>query len=146
MIKQLALAGLVIIGTAHARLGETKEQAAERYGYGRPASHDEQVLHYQFKGFLITAQYRTGQIGILTYVKMAGDKPVKLSKAELTKLLSVNSGGSEWSQRPGGGVSGTLWETEDKKRKAYYHSQNCTLTVSLVDAKNEEKEDPLDGF
>ena len=124
-------AALVAVGSAQARLGETREQIIQRYGQPiRPLS---RLLNYddkghwgtffQFNGYIITVMFDAGSVSVReAYSRWDG---LPLRDTETFKFLDSNAGGHTWKQVPNPDVLdvNTLdWLRSDDEVIAFYNS------------------------
>lgn len=139
--------------TSLARIGETQQECATRYGKGTPGKGG---TFYHKGGMRIMAIFWNDKAGCLIFGKIernALNKPKEMSAAEQEALLEANGGGSEWVKSKGIEISRKSWTTADGKAVAQYDEFEGTLIISSAEYlkhKNEERakeeKKALDGF
>ena len=104
---------LVFSTSIFARIGETLDQCAARYGKAKVT----ETGSYEFlKGdFDVEATFDKGICVEITY-SLENDKPIPLPKIQ--ECLTENSGAVEWTLADV--EDGTTWETTDGKLRAIY--------------------------
>jgi len=108
------LAALLLSTTCFARLGETKDQAAARYGKPvkcEPESGAE-CCTYNAARFTIKCYFIDGIVGAL--LVSTPDK-TPFSEDEITVLQNANSGGSAWIKQLGQPQGVWQWDRADGK-------------------------------
>ena len=143
-----------VITTAHARLGDTPDQLAARYG--QPLTEiDEKaegtqipVSNYVFQkgGFEIKVTVSNGVSAEESYKKLNGDT---FTDAEIRTLLGANSQGSEW-EAPQPATGGKSWARDDGSTAALngktFKVTSKDLIAAQTSAKKTEAQPSLDGF
>ena len=127
MLKPLLI--LAILPTlAHARIGETPEQCAKRYGDLAERKGTGPLLKHTFSkgGVLTHCFFDEGKCAAIAFEVLAASHtdfqaPAASSPAflmpQIFKLLEANKGGSEWEIHPeGSGIS--TYTTKDGSRRA----------------------------
>jgi spore coat protein CotH len=150
----LAAIALTTSSTLFARIGETEQECAARYGEPIKKFPDNSSA-YQKSGLAIIITFFNGKADSIGYRKIATNalgKGEQLSENEVEILLNSNSGGVSWKQRAVISVNRN-WETEDGEFLATYSTFENLLKVGTKDfrarekAKKEAKESQnLEGF
>ena len=85
--------------TVEARIGDTKDQAAARYGKPLKCEQEDGVegCSYNSGRFFVKCWYLAGVVGALM-VKTLDDTP--FSQDEIDVIRNANSGGSSWKEKP----------------------------------------------
>jgi hypothetical protein len=93
----LLLTGLAF--TVEARIGDTKDQAAARYGKPLKCEQEEGVegCSHNSGRFFVKCWYLDGVVGALM-VRTVDDTP--FSQDEIDVIRNANSGGSSWKEKP----------------------------------------------
>src|SRR5208337_3168753 len=95
---------LLLLGVAdicRARIGDTLEEAIERYGKPvRKASADEFAM-FKEASYYLTAHFHDGKTDAITYVKAGSESSTKgaFSDDEIETLLKINGSGQRGSDR-----------------------------------------------
>ena len=108
-MKLLAIAsfGLALAVPAFARIGETLEQAKQRYGEIRSDDVYKGLRRVQFEknGFLVSTLFTGDRIGSIQFVKLPNEqngkseeKSEEMSAGEIQNFLKFNGGGKKWKQ------------------------------------------------
>jgi hypothetical protein len=101
-LNVLIAAALPLIAcNAHARLDETPEQCATRYGQPgscekKPDEHNADVCIYHPGNFVIAIYFLEGKAAVLL-ISEEGFSEFKAEEVEL--LLGANAGGADWSSK-----------------------------------------------
>ena len=115
---------LLLLGVANicqARIGDTLEEAIERYGKPvRKASANEFAM-FKEPSYYITAHFHDGKTDAITYVKAGSESSIKgaFSDDEIQMLLKINGSGQTW-ERSKAKAGLQAWKTEDRKFQAVY--------------------------
>ena len=97
----IAIALLILVSHAFARIGETEQQMEKRYGKCTlTISTGNEPLQkvYQSSGFNITVTYIDGVSQREIFTKQDGSS--ELTKNEIAILLEANTAGSKWIEDP----------------------------------------------
>ena len=134
----VASAVLVTVITAHARLGETVEAIANRYGQPTPAPY---TVEYIYRDYGDTqAWYTTVDLNALVVFKdglsqyelvTPKDPTTKLSPSIVRAFMEANAGGSTWLP-PKETAAATNWAREDGRARASLSSDKRTLAVMIT--------------
>ena len=140
----VASAVLVAAITAHARLGETVDAIANRYGAPTTAPY---TVEYIYRDYGDTqAWYTTDDLNVLVVFKNGisqyemvthKDTTTKLSPSIIRALMEANAGGSTWLQ-PKETATATNWVREDGKARAALTADKMMLAV-MITAGGREK-------
>ncbi len=135
----LALAFVVLAAvTAHARLGETVEEIAKRYGKSTTGLYPVEYVHRDYGD--IQAWYEKDDLKLLVVFKddksqyeqvAKKDTTAVLSQSEIRAFLDANAGGSEWS-RPRTTPSETTWIRKDAGARASLTDDGKALMVMIT--------------
>ena len=130
--------------SAHARLGETLDALATRYGQPTPAPY---TVEYIYRDYGDTqAWYATDDLNVLVVFKngisqyemvMPKDPTAKLTQSVIRAFLEANASGSTWLA-PKETATATNWTREDGKARAALSAEKKTLAV-MVTAGGREK-------
>ena len=95
MKKLLAIIAAIaaITTAAHARIGETLEQAIERYGEPSPGQNAGWTVFFK-GGFQVNTHFHGGAIDAVEYIKTEGLETAKLSEVEVQNFLNANYAGN----------------------------------------------------
>jgi hypothetical protein len=150
----VAIALLILMSHAFARIGETEQQIEARYGKSTlTVSTGNEPLQkvYQSSGLNITVTYLDG-----VSQREIFSKPDKseLSKNEIAILLEANIAGSKWIEDPTAPLAGVQgWKLESGGRTAAFSRDKTELviTTDLVQKafnqrKAEDEKEKLKGF
>jgi hypothetical protein len=117
----LPLLLLGVVNSCQARIGDTLEQAIERYG--KPVHKTSANEFAMFKGasLYITAHFHDDKTDAITYVKAGSESSSKgaFSDDEIEMLLNINGSGQTW-ERSKVKAGPQEWKTEDGKFQAVY--------------------------
>ena len=126
---------LLLLGVAdicRARIGDTLEEAIERYGKPvRKASADEFAM-FKEASYYLTAHFHDGKTDAITYVKAGSESSTKgaFSDDEIETLLKINGSGQTW-ERSKAKAGLQEWKTEDRKFQAVY-SESKFLVITTA--------------
>jgi hypothetical protein len=123
---------LGVANTCQARIGDTLEQAIQRYGkVVNKASADEFAM-FKEGSYYITAHFHDDKTDAITYVKTASGTSTKgaFSDPEIEKLLRINGNGQTW-ERSKAKTGPYEWTTEDRKLQAVY-SESKFLVITTA--------------
>ena len=134
----LILAFTLAAATAQARLGETVDEIAKRYGpstsglypveYIRRDYGDRQAL-YEKDDIKILIVYKADKS---QYESLSKKDPTKyLSRSEIKAFVEANAGGSTWPN-PKETPDGKLWIRQDGNALAVLTPDHKTLTVKIT--------------
>jgi len=132
-VKSLSLAlflSLALLGTANARLGETKEQAVERYG--KPVQELEAEGRFESficskDGYLFLLKFLDGKVAYLV-VTCAGNEGLKEEEVEI--FLKKNASGSGFVEVKVAGLGGKKYFESDSGRLALWEKFRNQLTLA----------------
>jgi hypothetical protein len=148
LLAAIAAAALTT-STLFARIGETEQECAARYGEPSERLPNNSLL-YRKSGLFILITFFNGKADSIAYRKIA--KVSRFSENEIEILLKNNSGGVPWQEREGTSVN-REWLTENGELLATYITHKHSLMVTTKDylarwkAKKEAKEvQNLEGF
>jgi hypothetical protein len=135
----IAAIALTTSATLFARIGETEQECAARYGEPIKKLPNDSLL-YQKADLNIFITFFNGKADAIAYRKIAKDQ--QLSENEVEILLNDNSGGVPWKKREGTSVD-REWVTENGELLATYDSGDHLLMVGTKDylAREEAKKD-----
>ena len=129
--------------TLLARIGETEQECAARYGEPTKKLSNNRFL-YQKSDLKIFIIFFNGKADAIAYSKIA--KGQQLSENEIETLLETNSGGVPWQK--GEGLS---WETETGALLANYTDDMLIIATKDYFARQKAKDNAkesqnLEGF
>ena len=147
----LAAIAAVTLTTATlcARIGETEQECAARYGEPTKKLPNNSFL-YQKSDLNIFIIFSNGKADAIAYSKIA--KGQQLSENEIELLLTSNSGGIPWQKRAVISMN-REWETEHGELLANYDTVEHLLMIATKDyfarqkaAKDAKEGQNLEGF
>jgi hypothetical protein len=115
---------------AFARIGETLEQAKQRYGEIRSDDTFKGLRRVQFlkNGFLVSTFFTGDRIGSINFVKMPKEQDGKservseeMSVAEIQNFLKFNGGEKQWKQ-----VAERTWTAPGLSALYFYDTEGPT--------------------
>jgi hypothetical protein len=124
--------------TAQARLGETVDEIAKRYGKPTMGLYTVEYVYRDYGD--AQAWYGKDDIKILVVFKdgksqyesvAKKDATATLSQSEIKAFLDANLGGSTWSS-PKETRTATIWNREDGGARASLTADRKTLTVNVA--------------
>jgi hypothetical protein len=163
LLAAIAAVTLTTSSTLFARIGETEQECAARYGEPIKKFPDNS-FHYQKADLGILITFFNGKADAITYRKIATNvlgKGEEISENEIEILLKSNSGGVPWKKRVAISITKNWetdsmtkhWETENGELLATYLTFDNLLKVGTKDylarekAKKDAKESKnLEGF
>ena len=131
LIPLLLLLGVTNI--CQARIGDTLEEAIERYGKPlHKASADEFAMFKEVSDY-ITAHFRDDKTDAITYVKVGSESSTKgaFSDDEIEMLLKINGNGQTW-ERSKAKAGLQEWKTDDRKLQAVYSESKFLVLRCFV--------------
>ena len=154
VLAAIAAVALTTSSTLFARIGETEQECAARYGEPIKKFPDNS-LAYQKSGLAIIISFFNGKADSVVYRKIATNalgKGEQLSENEIEILLNNNSDGVPWKKLLAISMNRN-WETENGEVLATYITFENLLKVGTKDyearekAKKDAKESKhLEGF
>src|SRR5271166_6053076 len=126
---------LLLLGVANicqARIGDTLEEAIERYGKPVHKASADEFAMFKEASYYITAHFHDGKTDAITYVKAGSESSTKgaFSDDEIQMLLKINGSGQTW-ERSKAKAGLQEWKTEDRKFQAVYsESKFLVITTS----------------
>jgi len=128
----LLLPMLGVANICQARIGDTLQEAIERYGkVVKKASADEFAM-FKEASYYITAHFHDDKTDAITYVKTGSEPSTKgaFSDEEIELLLKINGNGQTW-ERTKAKAGLCEWKTEDKRLRAVY-SESKFLVITTA--------------
>jgi hypothetical protein len=133
---------------ADARLGETPEECAARYGevvgeFAPPVKDsDAQGVHYRKDGIDVKVEFRRGKAWSLTFAK------VDMTDEQRELILQANSGAATW-EGPEKFLGRDFWITADGRRHAYLRNLRSgkvlqVMTGEYLDALDRLRQEKLE--
>jgi hypothetical protein len=125
----------LLLGVANicqARIGDTLEEAIERYGKPVHKASADEFAMFKEPSYYITAHFHDGQTDAITYVKTGSESATKgaFSDDEIEMLLKINASGQTWVRsKAKAGLQ--EWKTEDRKFQAVY-SESKFLVITTA--------------
>ena len=129
-----------------ARIGDTLEEAIQRYGKVMSKASAEEFAMFKEASYYITAHFHDDRTDAITYVKAGSESSTKgsFSDDEIEMLLRINGNGQTWERsKPNPRLY--KWRTEDGKLQAVYpESKFLVITTAgylkrLEEAAKEKK-------
>ena len=126
---------LLLLGVANicqARIGDTLEEAIERYGKPLHKASADEFAMFKEASYYITAHLHDGRTDAITYVKAGSESSTKggFSDDEIEMLLKINGSGQTW-ERSKAKAGLQEWKTEDRKFQAVY-SESKFLVITTA--------------
>ena len=124
--------------SAHARLGETLDALATRYGQPTPAPYTVEYIYRDYGDK--QAWYATADLKVLVVFKNGKsqyemvtpkDTTTKLSQSVIRALLDANDGGSSWLP-PKETAETTNWARQDGRARASLTADKKLLAVMIT--------------
>ena len=116
---------------ASARIGETPEECAKRYGAGEKVDAVRTV--YRQAGLNVMVTFWEGKAAMIFYSKIGKSplgQPEAMSAAEQEAVLQSNSGGSKWMIKSEEiALMKMEWATEDGKLTAQHDGKKSYLGI-----------------
>jgi len=125
----------LLLGVANicqARIGDTLEEAIERYGKPVHKASADEFAMFKEASYYITAHFHDGKTDAITYMKAGSESSTEgaFSDDEIEMLLKINGSGQRWERsKAKGGLQG--WKTEDRKFQAVY-SESKFLVITTA--------------
>ena len=126
---------LFLLGVANisqARIGDTLQQAIERYGKVMNKAPGDEFVMFKEASYYITAHLHDDKTDAITYAKTGSESLTKgaFSDEEIETLLRINGNGQTWdrSRTKAGPYE---WKTEDGKLQAVY-SESKFLVITTA--------------
>jgi hypothetical protein len=139
-LAAIAAVALATSATLFARIGETEQECAARYGEPiKKLSNDSLLFKKSDLGIIIT--FFNGKADSITYRKIATNvlgKGEQISENEIEILLNSNSGGVPWKKRVAISTNRN-WETENGELVATYITFENWLMLGTKDHLAREK-------
>src|SRR5215469_4583432 len=112
---------LEIANSCQARIGDSFEEAIQRYGKVVSKASADEFAMFKEASYYITAHFHDDTTDAITYVKAGSESSTKggFSDDEIEKLLRINGNGQTW-ERPKANARLYKWRTEDGKLQAIY--------------------------
>jgi hypothetical protein len=134
LLAAIAAVALMTSSTLFARIGETEQECAARYG--EPVTKfPDNILLYQKSGLTIIITFFNGKADSIVYAKNATNalgKREQISETEVEILLNNNSGSVPWKKRGVISMDGE-WETENGELLATYITSQNSLNIGTKD-------------
>jgi hypothetical protein len=127
---------LFLLGVANisqARIGDTLQEAIERYGKIVNKAPGDEFVMFKEASYYITAHLHEDKTDAITYAKTGFESSTKgaFSDEEIETLLRINGNGQPWDRsRTKAGLY--EWKTEDGKLQAVY-SESKFLVITTAD-------------
>ena len=138
-----SLAAVVVVLPAHARLGETVDEIATRYGSSTTGLIPVEYVRRDYGE--TQAWYEKDDVKLLVVFKngksryellSSKDPAAKLSHSVVTAFLDANSGASTWLA-PKETPAGTNWARTDGGARAVLAAESKTLAVMITKGGSE---------
>jgi len=138
LILLLLLLGVTNI--CQARIGDTLEEAIERYGKPLHKASADEFAMFKEVSYYITAHFRDDKTDAITYVKVGSESSTKgaFSDDEIEMLLKINGNGQTW-ERSKAKAGLQKWKTEDRKLQAVYSESKFLVITTAVYVKRLEE-------
>ena len=143
LLAAIAAVALTTSSTLFARIGETEQECAARYGEPTKTLPNNSLL-YEKSDLNIFIIFFNGKADAIAYGKIA--KGQQLSENEIELLLKSNSGVVPWQERAVISMNRN-WETENGELLANYNTVAHLLTIATKDyfARQKDKTDAKEG-
>lgn len=145
-MKSLLLALLVLSGIASARIGETPEECAGRYGKPvRVEAGEDWAMHIFSKGTVgVTCWFEIGKCRAIAFqlidesrvVMVPTNKRTRFTDDQTASLLAANAGGSTWEKTSGDGYT-FYHATADGKLAA--RSGMAGVVIEVIEERDRRK-------
>lgn len=119
-------------GAGEARLGETPEQCATRYG--EPSGEKGRKVVYRKNGFAIAAWFHAGKCDCIVFRKEIDpglDLGEEISEPEIEALLEANRGDGKWTK-----AKANQWAIGEERIAIYLFSRNDLVIATLAGAEH----------
>ena len=126
---------LFLLGVANisqARIGDTLQEAIERYGKVVNKAPGDEFVMFKEASYYITAHLHEDKTDAITYAKTGSESSTKgaFSDEEIETLLRINGNGQTWDRsRTKAGLY--EWKTEDGELQAVY-SESKFLVITTA--------------
>jgi hypothetical protein len=133
--RRLLTIVLFLLGVANisqARIGDTLQEAIERYGKVVNKAPGDEFVMFKGASYYITAHLHDDKTDAITYAKTGSESSTKgaFSDEEIETLLRINGNGQPWDRsRTKAGLD--EWKTEDGKLQAVY-SESKFLVITTA--------------
>ena len=123
---------LEVANICQARIGDTLEEAIQRYGKVVSKASVEEFAMFKEASYYITAHFHDDKTDAITYVKAGSESSTKgsFSDDEIEMLLRINGNGQTW-ERSKANARQYKWRTEDGKLQAVY-SESKFLVITTA--------------
>ena len=123
---------LEVANICQARIGDTLEEAIQRYGKVVRKASAEEFAMFKEASYYITAHFHDDRTDAITYVKAGSESSTKgsFSDDEIEMLLRINGNGQTW-ERSKAKAHLYKWRTEDGKLQAIY-SESKFLVITTT--------------
>ena len=98
LLTIIAVIAAATITTGRARIGETMEEATQRYGQPTVLKNDRGWTIFYKGNFQVNVTFYQGKIDTVEYMKWSAKRVVEMSEVEANNLLNANYSG-EWISR-----------------------------------------------
>ena len=134
---------LLLLGVANicqARIGDTLEEASERYGKPVHKASADEFAMFKEASYYITAHFHDGKTDAITYVKAGSESSTKraFSDDEIEMFLKINGSGQTW-ERSKAKAGLQEWRTEGRKFQAVYSESKFLVITTAGYAKRLEE-------
>lgn len=143
LLAAIAAVALTTSSTLFARIGETEQECAARYGEPVKKRPNNSLL-YEKSDLNIFITFFNGKADAIAYGKIA--KGQQFSQNEIELWLKSNSGGVPWQERAVISMNRN-WETENGELLANYNTAANLLMIATKGyfARKEAKKDAKEG-
>jgi len=124
---------LEVANICQARIGDTLEEAIQRYGKVVSKASVEEFAMFKEASYYITAHFHDDKTDAITYVKAGSESSTKgsFSDDEIEMLLRINGNGQTWERsKPNPRLY--KWRTEDGKLQAIYSESKLTCQFNFA--------------
>jgi hypothetical protein len=123
---------LGVANTCQARIGDTLQEAIQRYGKAVKKASADDFAMFKEASYYVTAHFDDGKTDAITYVKTASGTSTKgaFSDREIEMLLRINGNGQTW-ERSKAKTGLNEWKTEDSELQAVY-SESKFLVITTA--------------
>ena len=141
MLKPLLTLALLLPAITHARIGETPEECAKRYGLPaeRLGTSETPILKFQKAGVITSCYFTGGMCTAICFEIMAPvradlqhseQNTVSFTAEQIAALLAANKGDSEWKSFLKDGEI-NMYHTKDSQRQAIAFGTHVIIQDTL---------------
>jgi len=137
-MKSLLLLFL-LVPLASARIGESPEECAKRYGLKQDEPVQDGEITYRKAGYVIHIKFHDGKAVAIEFVKPKNSPGgARVSEKECDALLAASGGKVKWEKKPERSEGSEVWTSEDGKLTAF-HGLNVLRIVTAEEIARESE-------